>query len=253
MNIQRQTSNGMNITLLGYGNMGKEIERIARAKGTHTVSIALQNAGEKIDMDLVNGADVVIDFTSPEIVLQNIRTVVSAGKNMVVGTTGWDEHLGEGEKLVKEKGVGLIYAQNFSIGANIFFQAVANATKLTSVFGNYDVYGLEIHHAGKKDSPSGTALRTAKEILENSKTKKTLVTERLDRQINPEELHFASVRGGKNPGFHEVVFDSNADAITISHSAHNREGFAEGALLAAEFINGKKGVYTFDDVVRAKK
>ena len=243
----------MNITLLGHGNMGKEIERLVLSKGAHAVSIALGNIGEKIDMGLVKSADVVIDFTSPEIVLQNIRTVVSAGKNMVVGTTGWYEHLGEVEKLVKENGVGLIYAQNFSIGANIFFQTVANATRLTSAFGNYDVYGFEVHHAGKKDSPSGTALRTAREILENSKTKKTLVTEKLGRQINPEELHFASVRGGKNPGFHEVVFDSNADAITISHSAHNREGFAEGAILSAEFINGKKGLFTFDDVMRNKK
>ena len=243
----------MNIALLGHGNMGQEIERLARAKGIHAVSIALQNAGEKIDMGLVKSADVVVDFTSPEIVLENIRAILSAGKNMVVGTTGWYDRLNEAEKLVKESDTGLIYGQNFSIGANIFFQAVANATKLTSAFGNYDVYGLEIHHAGKKDSPSGTALRTAKEILDNSTTKKVLQTGRLDRQINPEELHFASVRGGKNPGFHEVVFDSNADAITISHSAHNREGFAEGAILAAEFINGKKGVYTFDDVMNAKK
>ncbi|MDO8561224.1 MAG: 4-hydroxy-tetrahydrodipicolinate reductase [bacterium] len=243
----------MNITLLGYGNMGKEIERIAHAKGAHAVSIALQNAGTKIDMGLIGAADVVIDFTSPEIVLQNIRTIASAGKNMVVGTTGWHEHVNEVKGLVEKSGTGLVYGQNFSIGANIFFQLVANATKLTSAFGAYDVCGLEIHHAGKKDSPSGTALRTAKEILENSTTKKVLQTEKLDRQIKPEELHFASVRGGKNPGFHEVVFDSAADAITISHAAHGREGFAEGAILAAEFINGKKGVYTFDDVVRTKK
>ncbi len=243
----------MQITLLGHGNMGKEIERLARAKGIYSVSIALQNAGEKIDMELVGAADVVIDFTSPEIVLQNIRTVLSAGKNMVVGTTGWYEHLGEVRKLVEKSGAGLIYAQNFSIGANIFFQVVANATKLTSAFGNYDVYGLEIHHAGKKDSPSGTALQTAKEILDNSATKKILQTEKLDRQIRPDELHFASVRGGNNPGFHEVVFDSAADAITISHAAHGREGFAEGAFLAAEFIKGKKGLFTFDDVMRAKK
>lgn len=253
MNKRRQTSNGMNITLLGYGNMGQEIERLLRASGRHSASIALQNAEEKIDMELVKSADVVIDFTSPEAVMQNIKAVTGAGKNMVVGTTGWYEHLNEVESLVKKSGTGLIYAQNFSIGANIFFQAVAHATRLTSAFGNYDVCGLEIHHAGKKDSPSGTALRTAKEILENSATKKVLQTGKLDREIKPEELHFASVRGGKNPGFHEVIFDSEADAITISHAAHSRAGFAEGALLAAEFINGKKGVYTFDDMVRAKK
>ena len=242
----------MKISILGHGNMGSEIERLVRAGGVHSVSIALENMSPKIDMALIKEADVVIDFTSPEIVMQNIKTIVSARKNMVVGTTGWYEQLGEVEKLVQKNGTGLIYGQNFSIGANIFFQLVARATKLTSAFGNYDPYGLEIHHVGKKDSPSGTALRTAKEILENSATKKTLQTEKLDRQIKPDELHFASLRGGRNPGYHQVVFDSPADSITISHSAHNREGFAGGAILAAEFINGKKGVYTFDDVIRDK-
>src|SRR3989338_3126364 len=242
----------MKISILGHGNMGSEIERLVRAGGVHSVSIALENMSPKIDMALIKEADVVIDFTSTEIVMQNIKTIVSARKNMVVGTTGWYEQLGEVEKLVQKNGTGLIYGQNFSIGANIFFQLVARATKLTSAFGNYDPYGLEIHHAGKKDSPSGTALRTAKEILENSATKKTLQTEKLDRQIKPDELHFASLRGGRNPGYHQVVFDSPADSITISHSAHNREGFAGGAILAAEFINGKKGVYTFDDVIRSK-
>lgn len=232
--------------------MGSEIERLARAQGAHSVSIALENMSPKIDMSLIKEADVVIDFTSPEIVMQNIRTIVSAGKNMVVGTTGWYENLGAVEKLVKKNGTGLIYAQNFSIGANIFFQLVARAAKLTSAFGNYDPYGLEIHHAGKKDSPSGTALRTAREILENSSTKNTLQTEKLDRKIRPDELHFASLRGGRNPGYHQVVFDSPADSITISHSAHNREGFAGGAILAAEFINGKKGLFTFDDVIQSK-
>ena len=192
----------------------------------------------------------VIDFTSPEIILENIKKVAAAGKNMVVGTTGWYEHLDDVAKVIKKSCTGLIYGQNFSVGANIFFQVVAHAAKLASAFGDYDVYGFEIHHAGKKDSPSGTALRTAQEILKNSSTKKILQTGKLDRQRNPDELHFASVRGGRNPGFHEVVFDSAADSITLSHSAHNRTGFAEGAILATEFIRGKKGLYTFDDVMK---
>ena len=121
---------GMKISILGHGNMGSEIERLIRAGGAHEVSIALENASPKIDMGLIKEADVVIDFTSPEIVLQNIRTIVSAGKNMVVGTTGWYEQLGEVEKLVQKNGTGLIYAQNFSIGANIFFRLVAHATKI---------------------------------------------------------------------------------------------------------------------------
>jgi len=257
MTLQKKTrprpaSNGMNIGLLGHGNMGTEIERLVRAAGTHTVSIiGIKEPEGTIDTAGLKNADTVIDFTSPEIVLNNIRTVAKAGKNIVVGTTGWQEHIAEVEEIVRESGVGLIYGQNFSIGANIFFRAVAHATKLFSAFKEYDVCGLEIHHAGKKDSPSGTALRTAQEILRNSKVKTTLQAGKLDRKIRPEELHFASVRGGVNPGFHEVIFDSNADAVTISHSAHNRQGFAQGAILAAEFIKGKKGLYTFDDVMKA--
>ncbi|MDO8522630.1 MAG: 4-hydroxy-tetrahydrodipicolinate reductase [bacterium] len=243
----------MRIALLGHGNMGSEVERLIRAAGTHAVSIiGLTEPDGVMDTVGLNNADVVIDFTSPEIVLNDITTVAKAGKNMVVGTTGWQEHLTDVEKIVRESGIGLIYGQNFSIGANIFFRAIAHATKLFSAFKEYDVAGLEIHHAGKKDSPSGTALRTAQEILQNSTVKKTLQTGRLDRKIRPDELHFASVRGGVNPGFHEVIFDSNADAVSISHAAHNREGFARGAILAAEFIKGKKGLYTFDDVMKAR-
>ena len=242
----------MNIALLGHGNMGNEIERLIRAAGVHSVSIIdLKEPSGAFDAAGLKGADVVIDFTSPEIVLNDIKTVAQAGKNLVVGTTGWQEHLPEVGKIVRESGIGLIYGQNFSIGANIFFRAVAHATKLFSAFKEYDVSGHEIHHAGKKDSPSGTALRTAQEILQNSKVKTVLQTAKLDRKIRPEELHFSSTRGGVNPGFHEVIFDSPADAVTISHSAHGREGFAQGAILAAEFINGKKGLYTFDDVMKA--
>lgn len=230
----------MNIALSGYGNMGKEVERVVLTARKHTI----------LPIEDIKKADVVIDFTSPEVVLRNIKMAAEAGKNMVVGTTGWYDHLDDVTKIVRKNGIGLIYGQNFSVGANIFFQAVAHATKLASAFGDYDVYGFEIHHTGKKDSPSGTALRTAQEILKNSRTKKVLETGRLDRQRKPDELHFASIRGGRNPGFHEVVFDSGADSITLSHSAHNRSGFAEGAVLAAEFIHGKKGLYTFDDVMK---
>lgn len=243
----------MNIALLGHGKMGKEIERLVGESGAHRIaSVSFSEAGGKIDVAGMKNADVVIDFTSPEVVLENIETVTAAGKNMVVGTTGWYERLGEVETIVKKNGVGLVYGQNFSVGANIFFKIIGYATKLASALGDYDVYGMEIHHSGKKDSPSGTALRTAREILNNSKTKKTTQTERLDRAIRPEELHFASVRGGRNPGFHEVVFDSAADSITVSHAAHNRQGFAEGAVMAAEFIKNKKGLYTFDDVLESR-
>ena len=209
----------MKIGLFGHGNMGTEVERLINEPGTHQIVS-------------VEEADVVIDFTSPEIVLENIKRATSLGKNMVVGTTGWYEYLSDVEKIVQEAGIGLIYAQNFSVGANIFFKIIANAAKLFNQFGGYDTYGLEIHHKGKKDSPSGTALRIGKELG---------------------GLEFSSIRAGRNPGFHQVVFDSNADSITLAHAAHNRSGFAAGALLAAEFIEGKKGLYTFDEIFKGEK
>jgi len=242
----------MKIVLFGHGNMGSEIEKLINESSKHQIiSINLEHVGDRIDEEKVRKADVVIDFTSPQVVVKNIKRVAALGKNMVVGTTGWYKNLDEVERIVAKNGIGLIYAQNFSVGANIFFQVVANAAKLMSKFGNYDVYGFEVHHTGKKDSPSGTALRIAKEIMGNFPAKSSIQTEKLDRQINPEELHFASIRGGRNPGFHQVVFDSSADSITLSHSAHNRRGFAEGALLAAEFILGKKGLFVFDDVFKS--
>lgn len=241
----------MKIALVGFGKMGKEVERLINQSGNHqVVSKSMMDKNGQWDTKGIKQADVVIDFTSPEVILENIKKIASMGKNMVVGTTGWYEHMNEVEKIVKESGTGLIYAHNFSVGANIFFKIVAYAAKLFDKFGGYDVYGLEVHHSGKKDSPSGTALRIAKEIMNNFPSKKNLQTEKLDRQINPDELHFASVRGGRNPGYHEVVFDSQADSITLSHAAHNRTGFAEGAILAAQFVKGKKGLYNFDEVFK---
>lgn len=244
----------MRIALLGYGNMGKEIERLVNEEKKHEiVSVSFgSGASDKIDGKVILNADVVIDFTSAKSVLDNIEKVSSLGRNMVVGTTGWYENLEKVKKIVKEKGIGFIYSPNFSIGANIYLRLVAQAARLLSQFKNYDVYGFEIHHSGKKDSPSGTALKIAQEILKNFPNKKVIQTEKLARKINPDELHFASVRGGRNPGHHQIVFDSNADEITISHSAHNREGFARGAILAAEFIKDKKGFYTFDEVLSQK-
>ena len=240
----------MKIALLGHGNLGKEIERVVEESGTHEiVSISFEHTEDPLDIEGVKSADVVIDATSPEIVLENIREVSKLGKNMVIATTGWYESLSEVEGIVNEAGIGLIYGQNFSIGANLFLQIVANSAKLISRF-DYDVYGMEIHHTGKKDSPSGTALKVGQQILDNFPSKKRFQNERVNRQIEKDELHFASIRGGRNPGFHQVVFDSEADSITLSHSAHGRKGFAQGAVLAAEFIQDKKGVHTFDEVFK---
>lgn len=213
----------MKIALIGYGKMGHEVESLTQESGVHQV-VPLKDA------------DVAIDFTSPEIVIETIKKVAAMGKNLVIGTTGWYDRIDEVKEIVKKSKIGLIYGQNFSIGANIFFQIVGFASSLFAKFGNYDVAGYEIHHTAKKDSPSGTAKKIASVILENFPKKK--------------ELIFSALRIGRFFGYHEVIFDSAADEIKLSHSAHSRRGFAEGALLAAEFIKGKKGFYSFDEIFK---
>lgn len=235
----------MKIALVGYGNMGREIEEVVKSGTKHEIS-SISSASRGWDEEGIKSADVVIDFSSPGVALKNIEEVLRTGKNMVVGTTGWYESIDKVDSWVKETRAGLIYGQNFAIGTNIFFQLVALLSKLCAKFGNYDVYGFEVHHSGKKDSPSGTAFKTAEEIMKNFPSKKRIQTGRLDRKIETDELHFASLRGGRNPGMHEVIFDSEADSIKLSVQNHSRRGYAEGAIMAAEFITGKKGLYSFD-------
>lgn len=235
----------MKIALIGYGNMGKEIEEVVNSDGKHEIT-SISSESKGWDEAGIKNADVVIDFSSPEVALENIQKVSALGKNMVVGTSGWYDKVSEVEGMVNEARTGLIYGQNFAIGTNIFFKLVEQASKLFSKYGSYDVYGYEVHHTGKKDSPSGTAFKTAEAIMENFPAKTKLETGRLDRQIESSELHFASIRGGRNPGMHQVTFDSAADSITLSVQNHNRRGYAEGAVMAAEYILGKKGIYSFD-------
>ncbi|MBI2593931.1 4-hydroxy-tetrahydrodipicolinate reductase [Candidatus Daviesbacteria bacterium] len=237
----------MKIALIGYGNMGKEIEDVIKTDGKHEV-VSISSSTKGWDEAGIKSADVVIDFSSPDVIMENIQKVLGLGKNMVIGTSGWYEKIGKVDGLVKETGTGLIYGQNFAIGTNIFFQLVALASKLAFKYGQYDVYGTEVHHSGKKDSPSGTAFKTAEVILNNFPSKKKLETGRLDRKIEAEELHFASVRGGRNPGMHEVTFDSEADCIKLSVQNHSRRGYAQGAIMAAEYIIGKKGLFAFDNM-----
>lgn len=242
----------MKIALVGYGKMGQEVENLINESGFHqVVSVSYRSPDDALDKEGIARCDVVIDFTSPEVVMKTIGEVAGMGKNMVVGTTGWYDLMDEVKELVEKSKTGLIYGQNFSIGANIFFQIVGFASKLFTKFGGYDVAGFEIHHTGKKDSPSGTAKKIASVIMENFPDKKRLEIGRVDRQIEKDELHFASLRTGRNFGFHEVIFDSAADEIKLSHTAHGRRGFAAGAVLAAEFIKEKKGFYSFDEVFKA--
>lgn len=239
----------MKIALVGYGNMGQEIEEVVQETGVHTiVSISYKDRKAGLDRKGIASADVAIDFTSPEIVLENTKALLHLGVPLVIGTTGWYSELPKVKQLVKKYKGGLIYGQNFSIGANVFFKIVGFASTLLNKYESYDVFGIETHHTKKKDSPSGTAQKLADIILQNFPQKSLLQTEKLDRQIRGEELHFASVRGGRNFGRHEIAFDSNADEIRLTHQAWGRRGFAEGAIMAAEFIKNKKGLYDFSDL-----
>ena len=244
----------MKIALIGYGNMGQELGRFIEEQKKHEIaSVSFRNMSDSLDKAGIKKADIAIDFTSPEIIEATIKTVARIGIPIVVGTTGWYDKLPKVKKIVEKNKIGLIYGGNFSIGANIFFSVVEHAGMFCSKYSSYDVFGYEIHHTGKKDSPSGTARKLASLIMKNFPTKKTLQTEKLDRKIQSSELHFASIRGGRNPGLHEVIFDSLADEIRLVHYAHGRRGFAEGAIMAAEFIKNKKGLYEFADLFKKRK
>ena len=243
----------MNIAIIGYGKMGHEIERIAKSKGINVVSIidpADNNANyREIDEKSMHNADVCIDFTNPNAVIGNIQKISKFKKNIVIGTTGWYDKLNEAKDIVKKGNVGLIYASNFSIGVNVFFNIIENAAKIINKIEEYDIYGYELHHNKKIDSPSGTARTIGEILIKNIKRKNKLLFEKIDRKIEPNELHIASVRAGSIPGTHVVGFDSSADTIELKHVARNREGFALGAIMAAQWIQNKKGFYDIDDLL----
>lgn len=225
----------MKIALLGYGKMGTLIERLAIEIG-HEI-VAISSSTKSASPDKLSGADVFIDFSHPDSALKHIRLAASQGKNIIVGTTGWLDHLDEARKIIEKQPVGLLYSPNFSIGIALFTKIVEQAASLLSKTHGYDISGIEMHHKHKVDSPSGTALT---------------LTDKINRQLPKETppLKFTSVRTGNIPGTHTLIFDSPVDTITLTHEARNREGFARGAIHAAEWLQGKKGIYTIDDLIR---
>ncbi|MDP2750364.1 MAG: 4-hydroxy-tetrahydrodipicolinate reductase [Nanoarchaeota archaeon] len=241
----------MKIALIGYGKMGKEIQKIAVAQGMEVVStidpLAPDAMYKEIDAASLEGVDVCIDFTHPSVVVNNIKKVAKFKKNIVVGTTGWYEHEEQVRKAVNDSKIGFICATNFSLGVNIFLKIVQDAAKYFDKFPDYDVAVFEEHHNKKADSPSGTAKTTAQIILDNMerKTEMTSTTE----QVRPEQLHVVGLRCGAIPGEHVVVFDSEVDTVRVSHSARSRSGFAFGAVKAAEWIKNKKGYFTIDNMM----
>jgi len=240
------------IALIGYGKMGKMIHSLAAERNCVVVSRIDPTCPEchsSITADSLAEAEVVIDFSHPSTIVNNIRSVCAIGKPMVVGTTGWGEHRSELEALVKSSGIGFIHGANFSIGMSVFSRIVQEAVKYFDYFNMYDVFGMEMHHNQKADSPSGTAIELAKQIIANSNSKTEALYDTCKRKIEPHELHFASVRGGCVPGTHSITFDSEADTVELVHRARSRMGFAYGALQAAVWVKDKPGFHSFSDMI----
>lgn len=243
----------MNVALIGYGKMGKEVESLAPAQGVQVVArfdIENNRNGSGLTSESLKDVQVCIDFSVPAEVLTNIQRVADCRKNLVVGTTGWYDKLEQAKRIVQENGVGLVYAANFSIGVNLFLKLIEDAAKKFSRFQEYDVSVQEIHHKDKLDSPSGTALEIGRTLLRVFPRKKELLTKNAEGKIKPEQLHLSSTRAGSFTGVHTVLFDSPADTIELKHTAKSRAGFALGALLAARWINGKRGFYSIEDVLK---
>ena len=244
----------MNIAIIGYGRMGHEIEKVAQDKGISVIRIDPNAEGadfREINEKSMKGIDVCVDFSHPDVVIGNIEKAAKFRKNIVVGTTGWYNSMDTVKKIVKDSGIGLIWSGNFSIGVNAYFKIIANAAKIMNNLNDYDVFVHEFHHNQKADSPSGTAVMLGKIITENMERKNKVVTQELKRKIEPNELHISSTRGGSMPGTHIVGFDSAADTIELKHTARSRQGFATGAVMAAEWINGKKGFYDINDLMKS--
>jgi 4-hydroxy-tetrahydrodipicolinate reductase len=234
----------MKIALIGYGKMGHEIERIALERGHEIVSTIDVGNPEDFDSKNFHSADVAIEFTRPETALSNYRKCFAANVPVVSGTTGWLEQMDEVRQACAQ-GQTFFYASNFSLGMNIFFSINKKLAEIMNAFPIYDVRMKEVHHTQKLDAPSGTAITLAEDILEKLDRKTRWVKE---KPHAPEELSIASERTGQVPGFHEVIYDSAVDVITISHDAKNRSGLALGAVLAAEFTIQKKGFLGMNDL-----
>ena len=239
-------SNILKIALIGYGKMGKAIEEIALQKNYKIqLKIDADNLHDFTKANLEQ-CDVAIEFTSPHTAIQNIKTCIDAGIPVVCGSTGWLDSWKEVKEYVEKKNGTLLYASNFSIGVNIFFEVNKKLAALMAPHTAYDVSVEEIHHTAKKDAPSGTAITIAEQIMEKYPLKKNWVN---DASEKVDELSIISKRIDPAPGTHHVKYHSSIDDLEIIHTAHNRQGFAGGAVLAAEFIVGKKGILGMNDVL----
>lgn len=227
----------MNVLVLGRGKTGSLVADVARERG-HSVSVLASGDnpnGTALSTERLHKIDVVIDFTAPNAVVANIQACARAGRNMVVGTTGWYGEIAAVRPVVEQSGIGFVYGSNFSVGVNLFFEVARAAA--SALHHGYDGRITEIHHTHKKDAPSGTAVVLSKVV----------------EQASGRALPITSLREGDVVGTHVLTLDSGNDRIVLSHEAHSRRGFAEGAVLAAEWLAGRKGFYDFRDIFREMK
>jgi 4-hydroxy-tetrahydrodipicolinate reductase len=236
----------MRITLIGYGKMGKEIEKFALSRN-HTISmkIDIDNASD-LDKISPDNTDVAIEFTSPHTAYSNVMKCLERNVAVVCGSTGWNDKLDEAKKLCNAKNGAFLWSSNFSIGVNLFFALNKYLAKIMEPYKQYEPSMTEIHHIHKKDAPSGTAITLAEQILANNTSKKQW-------KLAPEQASDAIIieaqRIGEVPGTHIIKYDSGIDCIEIKHEARNRQGLALGAVIAAEFLKGKKGNFSMDDLL----
>jgi len=237
----------MKIALIGYGKMGKEIEQIAIGRG-HTVVLKIDvNNQQDLNTENLSLADVAIEFTTPATAISNYRFCFAAGVPVVSGTTGWLEQRAAIEKECLALEGCFFYASNFSLGVNLFFELNRILARMMKPFPEYDVTMTEIHHTQKLDAPSGTAITLAEGILAEGGSK---INWTLETPKNSGELHIEAIRKDPYPGLHSIKYDSEVDYLEITHNAYSRKGFAVGAVLAAEFCFGKKGIFSMPDLLK---
>ena len=236
----------MKIAIIGYGKMGKMIEEVAIERNHSIVLKVNIDNTEDFTKENISKADVAIEFTGPSSAFENVKRCIEFGIPVVSGSTGWNDKISLIKNLTKEKDGSFLHTSNFSIGVNIFFEINKRLAELMSRQPDYDVSMVEIHHTQKLDAPSGTAVTLAEQILDKSHSKSKWVNQ---PSSNKKELSIISERKDPAPGIHKVRYSSDIDDIEIIHTAHNRKGFALGAVMAAEFISNKKGVFSMDQVL----
>jgi 4-hydroxy-tetrahydrodipicolinate reductase len=225
------------LLLLGHGRMGRTIEQLASSRGfviSATLTAQSNAGGEGLAPKTLAAADVVIDFTRPDVALENIRRVAASGGRMVVGTTGWYEHLDEARQVVERHNAGLVYAANFSLGVQLFYRLAREAARLMARWPQYEPFIIETHHHFKRDAPSGTAQELVRQV---------------EPHLGSRLPAIQSVRAGYVPGTHELGFDTEGETLLLRHAARTRQAFAEGALVAALWVAGNTGFHHFSEIL----